>query len=50
MKNLPNLEKKDILFFDDALSNINMANSFWIKSFLYTDIKNFEEDLNKNLI
>lgn len=45
MKNLPNLEKKDILFFDDALSNINMANSFWIKSFIYTDLNKFNQDL-----
>jgi len=45
MEKFSNKDKKDIFFFDDALSNVNTANSFWIKSFLYTNLKQFEEDL-----
>ena len=43
--NLSNINKNEIIFFDDSSNNIKMAESVWIKSFLFTDYSKFEEDL-----
>jgi putative hydrolase of the HAD superfamily len=42
-----NLE--EVLFFDDEQINVDEANNLGIKSFLYTDFKKFNQNLNSNL-
>ncbi len=39
------IQKEEIVFFDDLQGNVDRAQQSWIQSFLFTDIKTFKKDL-----
>lgn len=46
-KEFPEIKNEEITFFDDMQKNIDQAKKFGIQAFLFTDIKNFQADLEK---
>ena len=44
-ENFPQVTREEILFIDDGKKNISMAQSFSVKTFLFTDIEAFEENI-----
>lgn len=45
-KDLPGIQPWEIVYFDDIQKNIEIASSFGIQSFLFTDKLQFENDMN----
>lgn len=45
-KHLQGIQPWDIIYFDDAKKNIEIASQFGIRSFLFTDKVQFENDMN----
>lgn len=49
--NYPWIKPHEIIFFDDKQDNVDSANKFWIKSFLYSDYDDFIDTIKQyNLI
>ena len=46
-KDLGNIKPEEIVFFDDAQKNIDVAKKFGINAFLFKDITQFKKDLKK---
>ena len=43
-----NLEMSECIFFDDNIKNVESANEFGLKSYVFTSIRNIEDVLNYN--
>jgi FMN phosphatase YigB (HAD superfamily) len=47
VKDLDNIKKDEILFWDDDIENINTAKEFGIKAELYTTFEDFKQKILK---
>ena len=45
-KEFPDIKPSEIAFFDDIQDNVDVSYKYGIQSFLFTDMKKFNEDLN----
>lgn len=44
-KKYPELKANEIAFFDDGKKNIEVASTFWIEAFLFSDMQQFYQDI-----